>query len=288
MMQISVTAEEQVQGELMKATKAAICEFLALHPSAVTDPGSMTLEADSARAYPIASRRHLLAMRSELGATIRDLKQKISLGYWPRSAYAMLAAELKSKQLIDIAQWHDADAVRVEQLLEANEIRTVADYRLAMEYRDTIGDPELLHKLDELMAAYEATRGAPAASAPGRTTASKRTHRAKLSPEDFQFLDILRRSAIASFEYAARHGKARVRNPSSLADRANTWRTIKIETPRELRDLERAFWSALSNLRRLRLSQDEFAGLAASLKGQGLIDVSKLIKARGSRKKAQG
>jgi hypothetical protein len=270
-------------GEMIKATKVAICHFLAQHPSSVSDPDSMRRDAEVIQAYPISSRRHLRAMRSELDATVRELRRQVSRGHWPRHTYDLLVAQLRGKGLIDISSWIDTDAERMKQILENGEIRRLADLRLATEYRDTITNENLRRRVDELIVSFEANRGASLKKPPRPRSGSKGTSQnSKLSREDLAFLDLLRRSAIASFEYAARSGQT---NKQLMTDRVTTWRTIEVATQRDLKELERAFWTAMSKLRRYRLTEEEFRKLAAKLQEEQLIDISKLAKAPGSRPK---
>jgi hypothetical protein len=278
-MRSSISDEEKRLGETMKATKVAICHFLAQHPSSVSDPDSMRRDAEVIQAYPISSRRHLRAMRSELDATIRELRRQVSLGHWPRRTYDLLVAQLRGKDLIDISSWADTDAERLKQILENGEIRRLADLRLATEYRDTIADEHLRRRLDELIASFEAKRGASLeqSSRPGPKGPSPSS---KLSRDDLAFLNLLRRSAIASFEYAARTGET---NKRLMEDRIATWRTIEIATQCDLKELERAFWAAIAKLRRYRLTEEEFRKLAAKLQEEQLIDISQLAKAPASR-----
>jgi hypothetical protein len=282
-MRSSITDEEKRLGETMKATKVAICHFLAQHPSSVSDPDSMRRDAEVIQAYPISSRRHLRAMRSELDATVRELRRQVSLGHWPRRTYDLLVAQLRGKDLIDISSWIDADADRLKQILENGEIRRLADLRLATEYRDTIADEHLRRRLDELIASFEAKRGASLEQSSRPLSGSKGSSpSSKLSSDDQAFLNLLRRSAIASFEYAARSGET---NKRLMEDRIATWRTIEIATQRDLKELERAFWAAISKLRRYRLTEEEFRKLAAKLQEERLIDISQLAKTRASRPK---
>lgn len=274
---LSLTVEEKALGERIKATKVAICEFLAEHPSTVTDPSSLRREAAAVEAYSISSRRHLLAMQSELEATIRELERQILRKYWSRSAFDALVVHLRDRRLIDISDWIDRDALRTKHLLQRGEIRTTSEYRLATEYRDTIADRDELAKLAEMLGSYEAKRGVPALSAEhgsmsGRSTASP------LSAEDIAYADVLKRSAIESLSYAARYEHEDSLGESSLKERADAWRNLKVVTRRDLRDLERAFWVVLTKLRRYRLSQDQFEALAADLKQKDLMDVSRLSK----------
>ena len=151
----------------------------------------------------------------------------------------------------------------------------VAEVRLVSEYRDTISDPDVLSRLDEMVALYEAKRGLPAANA-SRLVATRTTGRTQLSPQDLERLDLLKRSAIESFEYAAEHGKHDEAGNSPMKNRAEDWRSLVVENRRDLHDAERGFWVALGKLRRNRLSPDQFEKLTAKLRADGLIDISKL------------
>lgn len=273
-----MTAEEKALGERLKATKVAICEFLAEHPSAVTDPSTLRCTAVTIDAYPILSRRHLLAMQSELDATIRELKRQISRKYWTRSAFDALIVHLRDRKLIDISDWIDRDALKTKHLLQRGEIRTAAEYRLATEYRDTIADGDELAKLTEMLDSYEANRGVPTALWAEQDSMSKKSTASPLSAEDLAYADVLKRSAIESLSYAARHEHEGSLGESSLKDRTDAWRSLNVVTRRDLRDLERAFWVVLAKLRRYRLSQVQFEALAAYLKQKSLMDVSRLSK----------
>ena len=272
---LSLTADEKAFGERLKATKVAICEFLARQRPALTDPSSFLSQAANIAAYSISSRRHLLAMESELSATIRELRRQMSRKTLTPQSYEALVAHLRSKELIDISVWTDRDALRVKRLLDKGEIRTVAQWRLVSEYRDTISDPDVLSRLDETVALYETKRGLPAAGA-SRLVGTPATGRTQLSPQDLERFDLLKRSAIESFEYAAEHGKRDEAGTSPMKNRAEVWRSLSVENRRDLHDAERGFWVALGKLRRNRLSQDQFEKLTAKLRADGLIDISKL------------
>jgi hypothetical protein len=97
----------------------------------------------------------------------------------------------------------------------------------------------------------------------------------QLSPDELAYADLLRRSAIESLEYAACYGQEGMRGKSAMKDRADAWRELQIESRRDLRDIERAFWIVLAKLRRYRLSPEQFATLAATLKEKGLMDVAR-------------
>lgn len=272
---LSLTADDKAFGERLKATKVAICEFLARQRPPVTDPAALLSQAASIAVYPISSRRHLLAMESELSATIRELRRQMSRKTLTRQSYEALVAHLRTKELIDISVWTDRDALRVKRLMDQGEIRTVAELRLVSEYRDTLSDPDVLSRLDEMVALYETKRGLPAATA-SRLVATRTTGSTQLSPQDLERLDLLKRSAIESFEYAAAHGKRDEVGRSPMKSRAEDWRSLVVESRRDLRDAERGFWVALGKLRRNRLSPDQFEKLTAKLRADGLIDISKL------------
>jgi hypothetical protein len=270
----SLSADEKAFGERLKATKVAICEFLAEHPSTVTDPNSLMEAAASVAAYPISSRRHVLAMESELNSTVRELSRQVSLKYWSRAKYDDLVAHLRTRNLIDISAWTDRDNLRIRGLLERGELRTASEYRLAIEYRDTIEDRETIGRLDAIVTAYEARRGQRFAALSPQTSMVKPT--SALSSEDLEYADTLRRTAIESLEYAARHGRGGKRGASAMKDRADAWRSLPVVSRRDLHDLEHAFWVVLAKLRRNRLSPDQFETLAAQLKEKGLIDISRV------------
>src|SRR5438045_3117950 len=111
-------------------------------------------------------------MRSELDATIRELRRQVSRGYWPRRTYNHLIAHLKDEGHIDISTWADADAERMKKILEVGEIRTLAQWRLATEYRDTIDGPEQ-RRIDDLIGLYEAKRDVRRTKACNPRTAAK-------------------------------------------------------------------------------------------------------------------
>jgi hypothetical protein len=274
-------ADEKSLGEKLKATKVAICRFLARHPSLVNDPESMRREAESIRLYAISSKRHLQAMRSELDATIRELRRLVSLGYWPRRTYDLLVARLRREGLIDISTWSDADAGRMQKVLKNGAIRTAGQLRLATEYRDTIDDEELQRRIDDLIRLYEAGGRRGKASRPRPVSKATGTG-SKLSSDDLAFADLLRRTAIASHEYVAARGATSETDRRFLKERAETWSTGEIATRRDLNDMEAGFWVSLSKLRQ-RLSEEQFRHLTGKLQQEGLIDISDLLKAPNSR-----
>src|SRR5262249_5231024 len=161
--------------------------------------------------------------------------------YWHRDDYRRLAAELRGRGLIDIDTWPDADAARIQKILERGGIRSRAEYRLATEYRDFLDDEELLDRVNELLSWYEAAGSRPVAGSPSNKSETKRrAGTSKLSAEDLVLLDTLRRSAIASFEYAAGHSKKGAQARTPMARKAETWRTIEIDTVRDLKDMEQS------------------------------------------------
>lgn len=269
-----MNAEEKSLGETIKATVVAIRRFQAQYPSSVTDPDSMRRDAEDIQTYPISSKRHLLAMRSELDATIRELRRQVSRGYWPRRTYDLLVAQLRDEGLIDISARTDADAERMKKVLEKGEIRTRAELRVATEYRDTIDDEELQRRIDDLIGLYEIGHQAGRKIASGLRSESKGAGTgSKLSSDDLAFVDLLRRSAVASYEYAATRDEASVEDRRSLENRAETWRTIEIATRRDLKDMEGGFWISVSKLRN-RLTEEQFQQLTRKLQEQGLVDIS--------------
>lgn len=278
-----MNAEEKSLGEKIKATAVAIYLFQARYPSSVCDPDSMRRSAEDLQTYPISSKRHLQAMRSDLHATVRELRRQVSRGYWPRRTFDLLVEHLRGEGLIDISTLADTDAERMKKVLESGEIRTAAQWRLATEYRDTIDDEELQRRIDDLIQSYEAGPEVRRAIASNSRSGSKAAGaRSKLTSDDFAFADLLSRSAVASYEYAATRDDASAKDKQILEERAETWRTIEIATRRDLRDMEGGFWVSLSNLRN-RLSEEQFQQLTIKLQEQGLIDVSELLKSPKSR-----
>jgi hypothetical protein len=217
-------------------------------------------------------------MQSELEATIRELERQISRKYWSRSAFDALMVHLRDRKLIDITDWIDRDAQRTKQLLQRGQIRTAAEYRLVLEYRDTIGDRDELAKLTDMLGSYEAKHGAPPARSAAQSSGSAKATASPLSAEDVAYVDLLRRSALESLSHAAQYEHENSPGESSLNERAAAWRSLKVVSRRDLRDVENAFWVVLTKLRRYRLSQEQFEALAADLKQKGLMDVSRLSK----------
>ncbi|HWK52636.1 MAG TPA: hypothetical protein VNR40_22240 [Steroidobacter sp.] len=280
-----MNADEKSLGERMKATAVAIRHFQARHPPTVSDPDSMRRLAEDLQAYPIASKRHLQQMRSELDATARQLRRHVSRGYWPRHTYDLLVAHLRGEGLIDISTWTDTDAERMKQILEAGEIRTAAQWRLATEYRDTVDDEKLRRQIDGLIDSYEAGRPTRREKSAGAGSKSKTAGSgSKLSSDELALIDLLRRSAVASYEYAAARPETSAKDKPILEGRAETWRTIEITTKRDLKDMEDAFWASLLKLRK-RLTEAQFQQLATRLQDQGLIDISSRVKASTRRSK---
>ena len=275
-----MNAEEKRLGERMKATKVAICRFQARYPSSVSDPDSMLREAEEIQAYPISSKRHVQAMRSELNATVRELRRQVARGYWSRRTYNLLVTQLRGEGLVDISAWTDTDAERMKKVFENGEIRTRAEWRLASEYRDTIEDEALQSRIDDLIGLYESGRKGRRQKAPGpRSGSSAAGASTKLSIDELAFADLLRRSAVASYVYAV--AEANPEDKRILEDRAETWRTIEIETRRDLKDMERGFWVSLSKLRN-RLTEEQFQQLTKAMQKEGLIDISGPLKAPNS------
>jgi hypothetical protein len=273
-----MNSEEQSLGEQIKATVVAIHLFQARHPSIVTQPESLRRSAESIQAYPISSKRHLQAMRSELDSTIRELRREVALGYWPRRTYDLLVAHLRDEGLIDISTWTDVDAGRMKKVLEKGAIRTPAELRLAIEYRDTL-DEEQRRPIDALIDSYEAGRVARSKKASSPRSGSRAAGAgSKLSIDDLALVDLLRRSAVASYEYAASRSEASANDKEILEERAETWRTTETATPRDLKDMEEGFWVSMSNLRK-RLTEEQFQELTRMLQEQGLMDISELLKA---------
>ncbi len=274
-MKLILTDEEKRAGELVKATTVAIYDFLARHPSAVSQPDSLERDADEIRSYPMLSMRHVHAMRSEFEATVREIRRQVSLGYWSQANYDRLTSELLKKGLIDITQWRDVDAARVKEILEKGEIRKTAEFRLMSEYLDTVSDEELRAKIDALLKAYELSRHVTnkiSASEAGRK--KKPTGASGLSQQELDFIEKVRRSAIASLEYAAMYGEDRGRGKPSIGNRLEAWRSTEVKTRRDLKDMERAFWAILSKVRRDYLTEAEYKKLAGKLTHDGLIDIS--------------
>src|SRR4029453_7024245 len=148
--------EDRRLGEGMKATKVAICLFQARHPPTESNPESWRRLAEDFQAYPMTSKRHLQQMRSEMDATARELRRDVSRGRWPRRTYDLLIEHLQAEGLIDISTWIDADAEQINKLLENGEIRTMAQWRLATECRDTVDDETQLRQINDLIDSYEA------------------------------------------------------------------------------------------------------------------------------------
>jgi hypothetical protein len=262
----------------MKDTRVAICRFLAKDSSPIWDSSWMRRQAEIIETYPIESRRHVHAMRGALDATVRNLRRQLSLGRWSQRSYDSLASHLRSNGLIDIATWVDSDAERIHALLDRGEIRTVAELRLATEYRDFVDDPQLLDRVNELIAGYEARRGVRVRNQ-GRPRSPSRASTRQLSSDELAFVGLLKRSAIAAYEYAAAR-ETRPAEKRKMRDRGAVWRTLEAATQRELKGLEDGFWVSMSKLRRNRLSEREFRTLSVKLKADGLIDISDLLQVR--------
>lgn len=277
-----MNAEEKRLGELMKATIVAMYSFKARHLSSVNNPESMRRVAEDIQAYRISSKRHVQAVRSELDSSIREARRQVSLGYWPRRTYDEMVAHLRGEGLIDISTWTDTDAERMKEVFENGEIRTAAQWRLATEYRDTV-DEEQRRQIDDLIGMYEAKRDVRRSKSSGLRSAPKAVGTgSKLTSDDLAFAEVFRRSAVASYEYAATRDEVSAKDKGILESRADTWRTIEPATRRDLKDIEEAFWFSLSKLRN-RLAEDQFQELTRRLQEQGLVDISDVVKARNSR-----
>ncbi len=275
-----MNADEKHLGERIKATIVAICLFKARHPSSVSNPDSLRREAEDIEAYAIASKRHLQAMRSELDATIRESRRQVSRGYWPRRTYDRLIAHLKDEGHIDISTWVDTDAERMKKILDVGEIRTLAQWRLAAEYRDTIDGPEQ-RRIDDLIGLYEAKRDVRRTKAanPRAEAAQAPSAGSKITSDNLAFAEVLRRSAMTGWDYAASRDEASADDERRLQALAETWRTFKIATPRDIKDMEKAFWISMTTLRN-RLTDPQFQELTQRLQQEGLVDISGVVKAR--------
>ncbi len=274
-----MNADDQLLGERIKATIVAICLFKAQYPSSVSNPDSLRHLAEDIEAYRIASKRHLQAMRSELDGTIRESRRQVSRGYWPRRTYDRLIAHLKDEGHIDISTWADTDAERMKKILDVGEIRTLAQWRLATEYRDTIDGPEQ-PRIDDLIGLYEAKRNVRRSNAASpRTVAKANVAGSKISSDDLAFAGLLRRTAVMGLDYAANRDEASADDKRRLQDRAETWRTFKIATERDIKDMEKAFWISMTKVRN-RLTDPQFQELTQRLQQEGLVDISGVVRAR--------
>lgn len=155
-MKSRLTDADRAFGEAMKLTYVEMYRFLYTQPAAFSaDPMRVIRDAEGIASYPIPTKRHLQAIRSELEAGVRKFRRQVSRGYWPPDTYGRMVAHLRDKGLIDLSTWHDADAERIKRILERGEIRTRAELRRTTEYCDTIGEGELRRALGELIQSYE-------------------------------------------------------------------------------------------------------------------------------------